>query len=1101
LPITNTPGRTLTDLLFDKVGAGLCLVAPDGTIVRANAEWLQSTGFTEEEGIIDLFPATRDMALAMHARTRAGHRVEVPRHAQVVNGRETWWEGSIEPVPMEGGTGLLITAHEVHPHAADRPEEARAAMRAEAALRESEERFRLLVDGVKDYAIFMLDPDGKVATWNSGAQRLKGYRADEIVGQPFSFFYSPEDVAAESPRKALETAVREGRAEDEGWRVRKDGTRFWANALITAIRDESGRLRGFAKVTRDFTERKRMVEEAQRYSKLLKRSQDAILVWSFGSGIELWSRGAEELYGFTAEEVRGCVSHDLLKTALPSSRREFEDLLRKQRQWEGELVHTTKDGNEVAVWARLHVVRGDDEVDRVFESNRDITERKAATARQDYLASFPEKNPIPIIEADEQGRVKYANPAALRLFPDLREKGGAHPWLSDWEELVRELREGNASESSRTVTVRGHSFLQQFAYLANEGVVRVYGVDITERKRAEARMRRLYDSDLLGMILWKIDGQVTDCNDRFLAMTGYTREDLTAGRIDWAKMTPREWWPRDEEARQEVRETGAHRTYEKEWLRKDGSRVPILIGAAAFDDGRRDGISFALDITDRKRAEDALRESGERLRLAQQAAGVGSFEFYPQTDKSVWSPELEALYGLPPGGYESKYEQWAALVHPEDLPNAERRLRESLDTGAFEAEWRIVRADGTIRWVAGRGRVLKDADGKPLRMVGVNVDITERKQMEDALREADRRKDEFLGMLSHELRNPLAPIRNSTYILQHAPPGSEQARRAQAVIERQTEHMTRLVDDLLDVTRIARGKIHLHHRPVDVGDLVRRAVEDHQAVFAARDIDLTLRLDGRTQCVDGDGARITQVIGNLLQNAAKFTNAHGHVEVAVERDGSSAAIRVVDDGIGIDAETLPHVFEAFRQGDHSLHRAQGGLGLGLALVKGLVELHGGRADARSDGLGRGSAFTVWLPLAAEIPLAIEPPKAATLVRRRVLVVEDNLDCAQSLKEVLELSGQEVAVAHDGREGVAKARSWRPDIVFCDIGLPELDGYEVARHIRAEHGRAPILVALSGYARPEDERRAVEAGFDHHLGKPVEIAHLQELIARLRSSAR
>jgi two-component system CheB/CheR fusion protein len=266
---------------------------------------------------------------------------------------------------------------------------------------------------------------------------------------------------------------------------------------------------------------------------------------------------------------------------------------------------------------------------------------------------------------------------------------------------------------------------------------------------------------------------------------------------------------------------------------------------------------------------------------------------------------------------------------------------------------------------------------------------------------------------------------------------------------------------------------------------------------------VSLNVDARPQCVNGDATRITQAMGNILQNAAKFTNAHGRVAIDVEREGEFVVIRVTDDGLGIDAETLPHVFEPFRQADKTLHRSMGGLGLGLALVKGLVELHGGRVVAHSEGMGRGAAFTVYLPLWGEVLLHLDAPRPAhgAMPRRRVLVIEDNLDCAATLKEVLELNGQEVAVAYDGREGLAKARSLKAELVFCDIGLPELDGYEVARRIRADPDLAPTLVALTGYARPEDQRLAIEAGFDHHLGKPLELARLEELLARLPSGAR
>jgi len=377
-------------------------------------------------------------------------------------------------------------------------------------------------------------------------------------------------------------------------------------------------------------------------------------------------------------------------------------------------------------------------------------------------------------------------------------------------------------------------------------------------------------------------------------------------------------------------------------------------------------------------------------------------------------------------------------------------------------------------------------------------DITDRKRSEEALREADLRKTEFLGVLSHELRNPLAPIRNAIHILDRVPEGSDQAIRAKAVIARQTNQLARLVDDLLDVTRVARGKVRLHRSPVEVTELVRHAVEDHRPLFESRNIMLGLRVDVGALWIDADATRITQVIGNLLHNAAKFTNAQGHVLVTVARNApSEIEIRVTDDGIGISPEMLTRMFQPFTQADASLHRTFGGLGLGLALVKGLVEMHGGRVEAHSRGPSAGSEFVLSFPA---LPQVVVPQAPASITenagRLRLLVIEDNLDAADTFKDVLEMSGHEVLLAHDGCEGVEKARSFRPDVVLCDIGLPGLNGYEVARAIRAEPSISPTLVAMTGYTLPEDQKRTFQAGFDHHLGKPVDITDLERVLAQI-----
>jgi predicted ATPase/signal transduction histidine kinase len=369
---------------------------------------------------------------------------------------------------------------------------------------------------------------------------------------------------------------------------------------------------------------------------------------------------------------------------------------------------------------------------------------------------------------------------------------------------------------------------------------------------------------------------------------------------------------------------------------------------------------------------------------------------------------------------------------------------------------------------------------------------------EAALKEADRRKDEFLAVLSHELRNPLAPITNSLYILDRAVPGSDQARRAQAVIKRQVEQLSRLVDDLLDVTRISRNKIRLQPQRLELNELARRAIDDHRALFESSGVGLVRNPASGPVLVNGDDIRLTQVIGNLLTNAAKFTPRGGiaTISVSVDPAANRAVLRVGDTGIGMSPEVLARMFQPFTQADTSLDRNKGGLGLGLALVKGLVELHGGDVSAYSAGPGRGAEFVVRLPLdAVRITEAQTEPAVHGQRRLRVLIIEDNMDAADSLREALEFCSHQVTVAHDGPNGLAKTREFKPQVVLCDIGLPGMDGFEVARAFRADDALKGIyLVALSGYASPEDLQRASAAGFDRHLAKPPNLDKLGELLA-------
>ncbi len=380
-----------------------------------------------------------------------------------------------------------------------------------------------------------------------------------------------------------------------------------------------------------------------------------------------------------------------------------------------------------------------------------------------------------------------------------------------------------------------------------------------------------------------------------------------------------------------------------------------------------------------------------------------------------------------------------------------------------------------------------------------------RKRAEEEVRRANaqltaaaRHKDEFLGMLSHELRNPLAPIRNAVYVLEHAEPRGEQARHACAVIRRQSEHLTRLVDDLLDVTRIARGKIELKRARLDLAALVRRAGEDHTALMRERGLELEIAVPREPVWTDGDATRLAQVVGNLLANSAKFTARGGRVWLALETlDGGSCEVHVRDTGVGMEPELLTSAFEPFVQGERTLARTDGGLGLGLALVKGLAELHGGSVRAASAGPGLGCEVTVRLPIVAARAQAgrAASPRRRPRVSRRVLVVDDNEDAAISLAELVTLFGHSAEVANDGLAALERARANPPDVVFCDIGLPGMSGYDVVKALRGDETlRRAQIFAVSGYAQPEDLRRCAEAGFDGHLAKPSDPAEIERLLA-------
>ncbi|AUX44635.1 uncharacterized protein SOCE26_061010 [Sorangium cellulosum] len=385
--------------------------------------------------------------------------------------------------------------------------------------------------------------------------------------------------------------------------------------------------------------------------------------------------------------------------------------------------------------------------------------------------------------------------------------------------------------------------------------------------------------------------------------------------------------------------------------------------------------------------------------------------------------------------------------------------------------------------------------------------VAELKQTQDALREADRRKDEFLATLAHELRNPLAPLLNAVELLKVAGPQGSIVERARTIMERQVGHMTRLVDDLLDISRISRGKIALSFARLDLVELVRATALDYRPLLEARGVRLELALPDAPVWLHADATRLTQALGNLLQNARKFTDAGGVVRVSVaparaEGARGAVSVEVADTGIGMDPAVLERIFEPFAQVEQGPGASRGGLGIGLALVKGVVELHGGCARAASAGVGRGAAITITLPLGAPAERGQGAPGPVAAARaggaRRILIIEDNVDAADSLRLLLERRGHAVSVAHSGADGVAAARLSAPDVILCDIGLPGvLNGYGVVRALRAEGGMAGTsIVALTGYGQEDDRRRAHAAGFDAHVTKPVTPATLERLLAEL-----
>jgi len=511
---------------------------------------------------------------------------------------------------------------------------------------------------------------------------------------------------------------------------------------------------------------------------------------------------------------------------------------------------------------------------------------------------------------------------------------------------------------------------------------------------------------------------------------------------------------------------------------------------------------IARDITERKRAEEERENFVRLIENSPDFIGMCDLEGTPFFINRaglnlVGLEDLEAARHAPLASFFFPEDQ-DRIVH-EFLPSVLKN-----GTGEIEVRFRNFKT-GEPRWMAYKVLTLPDADGRPIGFATVSQDVTERKRLHDDLHrlagdlsDADRRKNEFLALLAHELRNPLAPISNTVRALRRGAIDNETVRLASELLERQVGQMSRLVDDLLDMSRISRGKIELRKDQVELTPIIEQAVEAARPQFRNFNHELTLMLPGRPVYLHADRARLTQMIANLLNNAAKFTDAGGHVWLTVDQTGDQAVVSVRDTGIGIAAEQLPHVFDMFAQADTSLERSRDGLGIGLTLVKTIAELHGGTVEARSAGLGRGSEFIIRLPaLVSAAGVAAQSPahEASLLASRRVLVVDDSEDGAESMAMILQFAGHETIKAYDGVAAIEAAERFRPEVVLLDIGLPRMNGYEVCRRLRQEPwGREMTIVALTGWGQEEDRNRSKEAGFDVHIVKPVDFDALLQLLA-------
>ena len=750
------------------------------------------------------------------------------------------------------------------------------------------------------------------------------------------------------------------------------------------------------------------------------------------------------------------------------------------------------------------------------------------TSQRERLATTLASIGDAVITTDPDSRIRDLNRVAERLTGWSREAAEGRP-LAEVFRIVdeesrqpvgmpneRALREGAiAGIANPTLLVRRDGSelpIDDSASPIRDNAGHVLGSvlvfrDIGTRKASErelrdarARLELVVGGMAIPTMVYAEDGVVRLVNRAWTETSGYSAGEL-ATLSDWMSRAYGQRAPMMEHVVQSlfdldrIADNG-----EREIMTASGEkRVWRFITAPLGRDerGRRMLVTNAVDVTERGRLGRLLAESEARLRLTMEAANFGSWQYDPSTGETVWTDKTRELMGV--GADEPvTAELMGERVHPDDRAGRRAAIAAALESGVYRHEFRIVRSDGEVRWLSSRGRTITDPK-LGARLTGLIGDITEQKRALQSLQDADRRKDEFFDSLAHELRNPLAPLRNSLAIVRRSPAGSAEFERASAVMERQLGQLARLIDDLLDVGRLNLDRLVLRWEVVDLVPVVEQVIASCRSAAQASGQTLAASLAEAPVRVRADRARLVQVFANLIGNACKFTPPGGHVEVVMQRDGDRVVTAVGDDGIGIAGADLERVFEMFSQTAGSLARDREGLGIGLALVRRLVELHGGDVVATSDGPGRGSTFTVALPVAtgdAE-PLATGDPAARAIPERlRILVVDDNRDGADSLADLLTLAGHEVHVAHDGAQALARAGALEPDFVLLDIGLPDIEGHEVCRRIRSMPWASELrIIALTGWGRGGDGGRPEAAGFDGHLTKPALLDEIVALLAR------
>ncbi len=997
--------------------------------------------------------------------------------------------------------------------------------------KETEQRFRAIFDGAFEF-IGLLKPDGTVIEANQTALNYVGAAAADVIGRPFWETPWWKDSAEQQERlkAAIAKAARGEFVRFEAQHTGLDGTVDIIDFSLRPATDDTGRVTYIIPEGRRITERKEAEKDSAILAAIVSSANDAIIS-SRDAVIQTWNKGAERLFGWSAEEAIGQHVNMLMP---PSRLAEMRDIFERLNRGEAvphfDTARQRKDGSVVDVSLTISPVKQGDQVITNSAIIQDITDRKLAQAA---LAASEERwrallaaIPGMVFTTDADGQNDFVNDyfydfTGLALgsglgdgwiqavHPDERERVHAQ-WLHSVQTgapYEPELRLRRRDGMYRWFRVCGVALRDEHGR-----VIRWAGssFDIEDIKQIQLALRaseeRLQFALAAGGIgAWDRELSTGKCtwDDRVYEMSGFEVGVAVDVAAFEAHVHPEDL-PDLKKAIDQTIRTGAEYRHEYRFLRPDGRTVWIHARGGLRRDANGTAthlIGINFDITERILAEQNLHESEERFRLL--AESIDQVFWFAELDPErviYVSPAFAQLWGIPVDRLYENARLWIEGIHPEDRSSVQQAFDSWLTGRAerYDVEYRILGQDGKVRWINDRGIVIGYREGRPYKLSGIATDITERKQVEEERRGADRRKDEFIAILAHELRNPLAPIRNVVNLLQRQGPLDPSIRRARDVISRQIDHLTRLIDDLLDVSRITSDKLELRKERVALAEVVNLAVESSHPLIDQHHHKLSLLLPGEPIYLHADKLRLAQVLMNLLTNAAKYTPEGGRITLSAEHNGEEVSVRVTDNGVGIAPDQLSQIFDMFYQANRSYEQLHGGLGIGLTLTRRLVEMHGGQVEAHSAGINQGSEFVVRLPFLRRGQLRFQEEAASaettSVTGHRILVVDDYGENAETLAELLRMEGNEVEIAHDGLKAVEIAAKFYPAVVLLDIGMPKLNGYEAARKIREQPwGKNMVLIAITGWGGENDRNRSREAGFNAHLLKPVNYPELAKLI--------